>query len=133
MREKLEIATYGPHPIEVYAACVALHQPVPRREVKRLQRERLLTSKQELSEDGNALLGRLRWLRKNGKVAEKPREAGMRNQTINPPGPSRNYPGRGSRRQRMAMKKAMRNYRPPAAVPAPTAEPKPKVFESAYA
>lgn len=104
MRDKLEIAPWGPTRLEVYVACVALRQGVPRQEVKRLKRERLINSDGALTPEGKAQIGRLRQLRKEGKVAEKPADTPV---TV-PPRPQRNYPGLGSRRARRFNKKAER-------------------------
>jgi len=111
VREPLEIAPFEPTPLEVYVACRALRQPIPRLEVKRLKRARLINSAGNLSADGNYEIGRLRQLRKDGKVAAK--ASGLcahhyklkDGELVPARKPDRSYPGLGSRRERRFNKK----------------------------
>ena len=106
MASKLERAPWGPTPLEVYVACRALRQPVPRAEVKRLVREKLINSHGELTPAGNGQIGRLRHLRKQGLVDAKPVAApgiAQETRTVH-----RNYPGLGPRRLRRLKRKADR-------------------------
>ena len=108
MREAIEIAPFGPTKLEVYVACRALRQPVPRSEVKALKRRRMLNSDGELTEEGRYEIGRLRQLRKEGKVAEKAKPPILSVQVLTPTIPQRNYPGVGPRRKRRLEKRMLR-------------------------
>lgn len=136
MADKLQSAPYGPLEIEVYVACQALKQPIPRAARKRLQRAGLVTSSGEVSRQGWSMIGRLRWLRKEGKVDPKP-EAPTNLVVPYAPRPKA-YPGIGPRHERMWRKKAerinrKRMQRVLASVPVIQTKPSEEhVFKSAY-
>jgi len=140
LADKLDLAPWSPTEIEVYLACKAMKQPIPRAAKKALVRAGLVRGDGEISGAGWTQIGRLRHLRKLGKVAERPKHRPPDVQFLNPPPKQKNYPGLGPRRERMARKKFERKMleKPPpmlkAAVGAEQVQKtKDKLFESAYA
>jgi len=138
LADKLDLAPWSPTEIEVYLACKAMKQPIPRAAKKALVRAGLVRGDGEISGAGWTQIGRLRHLRKLGKVAER-EVPDMKALSERRPAP-RNYPGLGPRRERMARKKFERKMleKPPpmlkAAVGAEQVQKtKDKLFESAYA
>lgn len=139
MPSAIEIAPWQPTKLEVYVACRSLRAPVPRGEIKALQREKLINGKGDLTPAGKSQIGRLHWLRKMGKVEQRPVQPAASNRLVGitpaPPAPRR-YPGYAPRRERRARVALLRRglvERVEPAKPEPVVIPKPDpLFTSAY-
>lgn len=74
MSEQPTIAPRLAHPIEAYVACRAMGYRVPPKERKYLRHGGLINKAGTLTDKGERLLKRLKYLRKFKRVEEKPVE-----------------------------------------------------------